>query len=222
MTNHSSLQIVIVDYDSGNLRSVSKALEKHGTTPTITAEPNLISDADAVILPGVGSGPSAMSALRARNLITPILNYISSGKPFLGVCLGLQLLLDYTEEGGSSECLGVIGGSVKQLPPNIKVPHMGWNTVHMKETHPIWEGISSGDHFYFVHSYYAEPKEDTYVSGVTEYGQSFCSMYAKNNLIATQFHPEKSGPSGLKLYRNFLNIAAQNIDDKEKTINLGR
>ena len=222
MTNHSSLQIVIVDYDSGNLRSVSKALEKHGTTPTITSEANLIYDADAVILPGVGSGPSAMAALRERNLITPILNYISSGKPFLGVCLGLQLLLDYTEEGGASECLGVIGGSVKQLPPNIKVPHMGWNTVHMKEYHPIWEGISSGDHFYFVHSYYAEPKEDTYVAGITEYGQSFCSMYAENNLIATQFHPEKSGPSGLKLYRNFFHIAAQNTDDKEKTINQGR
>lgn len=222
MINHSSLKIVIVDYDSGNLRSVSKALEKHGTTPTITAEADLIANADAVILPGVGSGPSAMSALRKRNLITPILNYISSGKPFLGVCLGLQLLLDYTEEGGSSECLGVISGSVKQLPRNIKVPHMGWNTVHMKEYHPIWEGISSGDHFYFVHSYYIDPKEDTYIAGITEYGQIFCSMYAKNNLIATQFHPEKSGPSGLKLYRNFLNIVEQNTDDKEKTINHGR
>jgi len=221
MTNYSSLKIVIVDYGSGNLRSVSKALEKHGTTPVITNEADLISRSDAVILPGVGSGPSAMSALKNRNLITPILNYISSGKPFLGICLGLQLLLDHTEEG-DSECLGIISGSVKQLPPHIKVPHMGWNTVHIKEHHPIWEGISSEDYFYFVHSYYADPKEETYISGVTEYGKSFCSMYAKHNLIATQFHPEKSGLSGLKLYRNFLNIVAQNIDTPEKPIDSGK
>ena len=201
------MKLVLIDYDSGNLRSVSRALESQGVHPLITGEPADLDGADAVILPGVGSGPAAMDALNERGLVTPIREYIASGKPFLGICLGLQLLMDRTEEG-DSRCLGVVPGNARLLPPGLKVPHMGWNNVNFKNQHPLVAGIPQDSYFYFVHSYYAAPQDLEGVGGTTEYGIPFCSIYASGNLVATQFHPEKSGPAGLRLYKNFIGLAS--------------
>ena len=202
----NGLKIVVIDYQSGNLRSVAKALEFAGVAPVVTQEAAELAAADGVILPGVGSGPAAMHALEKRGLTDPIRDYLDSGRPFLGVCLGLQLLLERTEEG-DAPCLGVISGRVRRLPPGLKVPHMGWNQVAFQRTHPVFRDIPEGSHFYFVHSYYADPVEPEGVAGVTDYGISFCSVYARDNLAATQFHPEKSGRVGLQIYRNFVDFA---------------
>ena len=199
--------IVVIDYESGNLRSVAKALETTGVTPVVTGDPSALASADAVVLPGVGSGPAAMDALRSRKLVGPLHEFVNSGKPFLGVYLGLQLLLDHTEEG-DAPCLGIVPGTVKRLPPGLKVPHMGWNSVEIRGDHPMLEGIPQDDYFYFVHSYYASPQDETAVAGITEYSVPFCSIYARDNVVATQFHPEKSGGVGLRFYRNFVNWAA--------------
>ena len=205
------LNIVVIDYESGNLRSVARAVEKAGVAPCVTSDPALLDSADAVILPGVGSGPAAMSALNARGLVEPLLGYIASGRPFLGVCLGLQLLLEATDEG-DADCIGLVPGRVRRLPDGMKVPHMGWNTVRFQTEHPLWAGIPQDSHFYFVHSYYADPTQRDNVAGVTEYGVPFCSVYARDNVVATQFHPEKSGVNGLRIYANFVNQAAGIID----------
>lgn len=197
------VRLVVIDYESGNLRSVARAVEKAGVVPTVTSDPSELQDADGVILPGVGSGPAAMAALQSRGLVDPLLAYIASGRPFLGVCLGLQLLLDATDEG-DADCLGLVPGRVRRLPDGLKVPHMGWNTVEFQREHPVWQGIPQGSHFYFVHSYYADPVARSNVAGVTEYGLPFCSIYARDNVVATQFHPEKSGENGLRVYANFI------------------
>jgi glutamine amidotransferase len=202
------MKLVVIDYQSGNLRSVAKALEVAGVAPLVTGEPDQLADADAVILPGVGSGPAAMQSLRERHLVQPLRDYVATGRPFLGVCLGLQLLLDRTEEG-NAPCLGIVPGQVRKLPPGLKVPHMGWNTVAFRGEHPVFAGIPQDSHFYFVHSYYADPADPSAVAGVTEYGIPFCSVYARDNLVATQFHPEKSGTLGLLVYRNFVALAAR-------------
>ena len=199
----NSPNIVIIDYESGNLRSVARAVERAGVTPRVTSDPTALDSAAGVILPGVGSGPAAMSALQSRGLVRPLLDYIAGGRPFLGVCLGLQLLLDATDEG-DADCLGLVPGRVRRLPDGLKVPHMGWNTVRFQREHPLWEGIPQDSHFYFVHSYYADPDERDDVAGLTEYGVPFCSIYARDNVVATQFHPEKSGDTGLRIYANFV------------------
>ena len=202
----SDLKIVVIDYQSGNLRSVAKALEVVGAAPVVTEDATELDSADAVILPGVGSGPAAMQALEKRGLVEPLKDYVASGRPFLGVCLGLQLLLERTEEG-DAPCLGIVPGPVRRLPAGLKVPHMGWNSVEFKGSHPVFQDIPPGSHFYFVHSYYADPAERSGVVGATSYGIPFCSVYARDNLAATQFHPEKSGTVGLQIYRNFLDFA---------------
>ena len=216
MRDRHSLQISIIDYDSGNLRSVAKALEKYGVDPITTSDSDIILKSDAVILPGVGSAPSAMQALSNRNLIEPIKQYIALGKPFFGICLGLQLLFNKTDEG-DSDCLGVISGNVRQLSSGLKVPHMGWNSIDIKKTHPILEGISSGEFFYFVHSYFVVPQESGDITATTDYGEVFCSIYAKDNLIATQFHPEKSGDIGLRIYKNFIDMCVSYKKYNDKT-----
>jgi glutamine amidotransferase len=141
-------------------------------------------------------------------LIEPIKGYIASGRPFLGVCVGLQALFSGTDEGGGHQCLDIIPGQVKKLPSGLKIPHMGWNQVKQKERHPVFEGIADEENFYFVHSYYAKPDDKTLVAGMTEYGIPFCSVVTRDNLVATQFHPEKSGEPGLKMYANFLKLAS--------------
>ena len=216
MRDRHSLQISIIDYDSGNLRSVAKALEKYGVDPITTSDSDIILTSDAVILPGVGSAPSAMQALSNRNLIEPIKQYIALGKPFFGICLGLQLLFNKTDEG-DSDCLGVISGNVRQLSSGLKVPHMGWNSIDIKKTHPILEGIPSGEFFYFVHSYFVVPQESGDITATTDYGEVFCSIYAKDNLIATQFHPEKSGDIGLRIYKNFIDMCVSYKKYNDKT-----
>ena len=155
----SPLKIAVIDYESGNLRSVSKALERAGVQPEVTGNPRVLLDAEAAVLPGVGSGDAAMRSLRQRGLVGPVREFVASGKPFLGICLGLQLLMDSTEEG-ESECLGIIHGRTKRLPEGLKVPHMGWNAVSFRKTHPIFEGIPDTPQLYFVHSYYAQPDDD--------------------------------------------------------------
>ena len=208
------MKLVVVDYDSGNLRSVSRALESQGVTHLVTSNAAEFDGADAVVLPGVGSGPAAMNALNQRGLVGPIRDYIASGRPFLGICLGLQLLMDRTEEG-DKPCLGVVPGHAKLLPPGLKVPHMGWNNVRFNVQHPVLAGIPQDSYFYFVHSYYAAPEDPAGVSGTTEYGIPFCSVYAKDNLVATQFHPEKSGPAGLQLYKNFIRMASRGLASRQ-------
>jgi len=203
----SGLKVLVVDYESGNLRSVARALEKAGVSPQISGDPDALESADAAVLPGVGSGDAAMAELQQRGLVEPLRRFAASGRPFLGVCLGLQLLMERTEEG-DAECLGILPGRVRRLPQGLKVPHMGWNLVRTSTDHPVLRGLPREAYFYFVHSFYAEPSDPQLTVGVTEYGVRFSSICAKDNLIATQFHPEKSGPLGLQLYRNFVEHAA--------------
>ena len=208
---NKGINLVVIDYDSGNLRSVSKALESVGVKHIVSADSALIESADAVVFPGVGSAPSAMAALESRNLVQPLRDYVASGRPFLGVCLGLQLLMDRTEEG-DAECLRIVPGQAKRLPaenPNggLKVPHIGWNSVRFTDSHPVFAGIPQDSYFYFVHSYYAVPEDSDGLAGITNYGVDFCSVYAKGNLVATQFHPEKSGAVGVSIYKNFAALA---------------
>ena len=202
------LKLVVIDYDSGNLRSVAKALEWAGVSSKVTGEPAELAAADAVVFPGVGSAPAAMTALTQRGLVQPLRDYVATGRPFLGVCLGLQLLMDRTEEG-STQCLGIIPGEVKRLPAGLKVPHMGWNSVRFASAHPAFQGVPQDSYFYFVHSYYAVPADDEGQIGATEYGVPFCSVYIRDNLVATQFHPEKSGANGLRVYKNFCELATR-------------
>lgn len=199
--------ITIIDYGAGNLRSVANAITKLGQQPKITGSPGELLDAPAVILPGVGAAADTMKSLEALELINPIRQLIAEGRPFFGICIGLQVLFTGTEEGGWHECLGVIPGRVKKLPPGLKIPHMGWNQVKQRVSHPIFDGIPDKANFYFVHSYYGEPEDKSLVAGETDYDIPICSAITRKNLIATQFHPEKSGESGLKMYANFIKIA---------------
>ncbi len=202
----SAFMIAIVDYQMGNLRSVQKALERLGAPAVITSDRQQIVEATAVILPGVGAFRDAMAELRRRGLDEAIIEYISSGRPFLGICLGLQLLFDVSYEGGEHRGLGVLPGEVVRFAPNadLKIPHMGWNSIRRRAEDPILEGIPDGSFFYFVHSYYAVPADRTVVLLESDYGGSFCAMVRRGNLYATQFHPEKSQACGLRLLQNFV------------------
>jgi glutamine amidotransferase len=201
-----SKAVVVVDYGAGNLRSVANAIAKLGYQPRVTSDPTEVANAQAVVLPGVGAAGDTMANLKRLKLVAPIRQLIAEGRPFLGVCVGLQVLFTSTEEGGH-ECLGIIPGRVRRLPSGLKIPHMGWNQVRQTMSHPIFSGIPDEASFYFVHSYYAEPEDRSLVAGETEYGARICSVIARGNLIATQFHPEKSGEIGLKLYDNFIRLA---------------
>ncbi|MCS7206835.1 MAG: imidazole glycerol phosphate synthase subunit HisH [Dehalococcoidia bacterium] len=203
-------RIAVVDYGAGNLRSVARALEVAGAVPLLTTGPQALWEADGVVFPGQGACGSAMAFLHQNNLVAPLREVVHQGKPFLGVCLGLQLLFTRSEED-SVACLDIFPGGVRRLPRGLVVPHMGWNQVHWKRPHPVWEGIPSGSYFYFVHSYYPEPVDPSLVAGETEYGITFCSVVAWGNLVATQFHPEKSGVVGLRLYRNFVRWVGERL-----------
>ncbi len=202
--------IAIIDYQMGNLRSVQKGFEKVGHSAEITSDADVLLSADKVILPGVGAFGDAMHELRTRNLVEPIRQMIADGKPFLGICLGLQLLFDRSTEGGEFEGLGVIPGTVEKfdLPSEYKVPHMGWNQARFVKRAPIFDGLPDGTHFYFVHSYYAAPADPSVVAIESDYHQPFCAAVwdEQRNLYATQFHPEKSQADGLKLLKNFAEL----------------
>jgi glutamine amidotransferase len=199
--------IAVIDYGAGNLRSVVNAIRRLGYQPEITSVPEAVLAADAVILPGVGAAGDTVDSLKKLGLVEPVRHYIAEGRPFLGICIGLQVLLTGTEEGGWYECLDIIPGTVRKLPPGLKIPHMGWNQVRQKVSHPVFEGIPDGTNFYFVHSYYAAPEDGALVAGETDYGIDFCSAITRDRLVATQFHPERSGDIGLKFYKNFFNMA---------------
>lgn len=200
--------IAIVDYQMGNLRSVQKAFERVGHAAAITADPKVLEQADHVVLPGVGAFADAIAEIRRRELIEPIRAAIESNKPFLGICLGLQMLFDVSYEDGEHEGLGVIPGEVRRfdVPPEYKVPHMGWNHVAQRRQPPIFKGIADGSHFYFVHSYYVVPKDESVIAGEASYPEPFCAAIWRDNLFATQFHPEKSQATGLQLLKNFAEL----------------
>jgi glutamine amidotransferase len=199
--------ITVVDYGAGNLRSVTNALAKLGHQAKVTHRTADVLDAEVIIFPGVGAASYAMEGLRQHGLDNAIRQAVSDGQPVLAICVGMQVLFDSTEEDGGCQCLGIIPGVVKRLPNVLKTPHMGWNQVKQTQAHPIFEGIGDEEDFYFIHSYYAAPETDECTIGTTEYGVSICSVVADGNLVATQFHPERSGGPGLKMYSNFLKIA---------------
>ena len=200
MTRH---EIAVINYGAGNLRSVVKAFEHIGYPATVTTDPRKVMAADGVVLPGVGAAGDTMTNLHARGMVDAIATVIAKKRPFFGVCIGLQVLFERSEED-VAKCLGLLGGYVRRLPAGVKVPHMGWNQVRLTESHPLFHGIADDSYFYFVHSYYADPTEQSAVVGLTDYGATFASALAQGNLIGTQFHPEKSGRLGLQLYRNFV------------------
>ena len=198
-------KLAIVDFGAGNLRSVARALERLGFSAEVTHDPDVVLNSPGVILPGVGSSGAAMAALEERGLSEPLRQVAARGTPLFGVCLGMELFMDSSEED-PTPCLGIVPGRANKLASSLKVPHMGWNQVALREEHPLFQGVPSGSNFYFVHSYYIVPDDPSLVLGTTDYGVTFCSVLAKGNLVATQFHPEKSGPMGLKLYDNFVRL----------------
>lgn len=204
--------IAIIDYGMGNLRSVEKALERVGGTPVVTSDPNVIRKADRVVLPGVGAFCAAMSNLEKSRLRESAIEHIQSGKPFLGICLGLQMLFEESSEMGSAAGLGVLPGRVvkffENAPPAngeaLKVPHIGWNTLQFPRPSRLFAGLEPGASVYFVHSYYPQPANPEIISATSDYGLDFCCAVEHENIAATQFHPEKSGAVGLKILSNFV------------------
>ncbi len=197
--------IVIVDYGMGNLRSVQKGFERVGSKALVSRDIQEIKSADKLVLPGVGAFPECMKNLYRFELVKPIIDFLGSGKPFLGICLGLQLLFDESEEFGLNEGLKVIPGKVKAFSRDmgLKIPHMGWNQIILKKDVPLFDGINNGSFFYFVHSYFVEPDSSSDVATETEYGVTFTSAIARDNIFALQFHPEKSQQNGLRVLKNF-------------------
>ncbi len=200
--------IAIIDYQMGNLRSVQKGFERVGHNATITSDPKEVEQADKIILPGVGAFEDAMAELRHRHLVDPICDAVGAGKPFLGICLGLQLLFDVSYEGGEHKGLGILPGKVVRfdLPAEYKVPHMGWNGAIIRGRAPILDGIEEDTHFYFVHSYHVVPDDPEVVAIQADYHRPFCAMVWRDNMFATQFHPEKSQKHGLRILKNFAEL----------------
>jgi len=197
--------IVIIDYGLGNLGSVKNTLYKLGINSMISKSKGDIEKADALILPGVGSAKQGMENLKTQCLDKVLINEIKKGKPFLGICLGMQLLFSESEEG-NVQCLNVINGKVKKFDSGLKVPQIGWNSVKQKIKTNLFKNISSRSSFYFVNSYYCQPKDKSAIVGETEYGINYCSVLVKNNITATQFHPEKSGQIGQQFIKNFIKL----------------
>ena len=201
--------IALLDYGAGNVRSVQKALTAAGGDVQLVPSPELVMQADAVVLPGVGAFDDCINAMQRLELFGTAREFISTGKPFLGICVGYQALFENSEEFNSSAAgLGIFEGSVVRFPDaDVKVPQIGWNEVNFTQPDcPIMKGIESGSHFYFVHSYYPQPKDESIVTTRTEYGVDFTSAIWRDNVFATQFHPEKSQKVGLQLLTNFVNL----------------
>ena len=197
--------IALVDYGAGNLRSVQNAFDALEVESAIASTPEDLACADAIVFPGVGAAAPAMAALRSRGLDRPLVEAIRRGKPFLGICLGLQLLFDSSAEDGAT-CLRVLGGTVERLPTGEKLPHIGWNTLEHVADHPVLAGLE-GRALYFVHSYVGVPQDRQLIAAETTHGVPFVSAIASGPMIAVQFHPERSGPAGLKLLENFVQFA---------------
>lgn len=199
--------IVVVDYDAGNLRSVTKALESLGADVRVSGSPKDLEAADKIVLPGVGAFGKAVRSLESKSLLAPLADAAagaaSGGRPFLGICLGMQLLYEASEEDPGIRGLGVIPGQVVRFAPGRKIPHLGWNTLTGRGESQLWDGIQDGSFFYFAHSFYGVPDDAGVVSGETEYGVPFASAVRKNRLFGIQFHPEKSQAAGLRLLSNF-------------------
>ncbi|MCX5847992.1 MAG: imidazole glycerol phosphate synthase subunit HisH [Deltaproteobacteria bacterium] len=201
--------IAIINYNAGNITSVARALQSIGQKFVVTDDIKKLDTASHVIFPGVGAAGEAMAYLREKKLDIWLKNWIATGKPLMGICLGTQIILDYSEEN-ETNCIGLVAGSTKRFPDKLtsggqalKIPHMGWNSVKFRRVHPVFQDVSPDAEFYFVHSYYPAPSDESAVLGITDYGMDFCSVLAKENLVAMQFHPEKSGRPGLQILRNF-------------------
>lgn len=202
--------IAIVDYGMGNLRSVQKALERLGHAAEISADAGVVARAEKVVLPGVGAFGAAMRNLEASGLRQPVLDAARSGRPFLGICLGLQLLFDESEEMGRFQGLGVVPGRVVRFPDDmqvdgraLKIPHIGWNALKIRPDSRLFRGLPQGAMVYFVHSYYGAPQDPAWVAATSDYGIEFCAAVERGSVMATQFHPEKSGDVGMQILRNF-------------------
>ena len=207
--NEERIMIAIIDYKAGNLTSVARALQNIGESFLITDDIKKLQAASHIIFPGVGAAGDAMANLKQKKLDSWLKDWIDVGKPLMGICLGTQIVLDYSEEN-DTKCVGLVPGSTKRFPDHLtsagqalKIPHMGWNNVEFRRSHPIFQDVSPEAEFYFVHSYYPAPSDESTVLGVTDYGIKFCSVLAVKNLVAMQFHPEKSGRPGLQILRNF-------------------
>jgi len=198
--------IAIVDYGMGNLRSVEKGFQKVGVDARVTSSPQVIDDAEAVVLPGVGAFRDCIRNLTDLSLTDAIVRSIRKGKPYLGICLGLQVLFSESEEFGTCKGLDVFRGKVIRFGTGMKVPHMGWNTVTLTNRPPVFNGIEDNAYFYFVHSYYVVPEDKSIIAGTTDYNGIFTSMIWKDNVVATQFHPEKSQGLGLRILQGFGNF----------------
>ncbi len=200
-------RVAILDYGAGNLTSVRLALRRIGADAQVTRDPAAVAAADRIVFPGVGSAASGMAGLRGCGLDAALTEAIRGGKPVLAICLGMQMLLDWSAEDGGADGLGVIPGRVEKFEfpaGGVKVPHMGWNTVDFRSAHPLFAGIPSGTAFYFVHSYFARPRDPENTLGTTEYGGTeFACVIGCGNVFATQFHPERSGEAGLRMLKNF-------------------
>jgi glutamine amidotransferase len=198
------LNVAVVDYDAGNTLSVTRALEKVGAKVDLTPDPKRVVNADAVVLPGVGAFGDCVRKLEERGMDAACRDVFEAGTPFLGVCVGLQVLFEGSEESPGVEGLGLLPGTVRRFQAgDLKVPHMGWNELNVRRTHPVLEG-ADGEAFYFVHSYHPEPGSENDLLATSDYGTPFCAAAGRENLIAVQFHPEKSSRAGLHLYENFL------------------
>ncbi|MGP4712871.1 MULTISPECIES: imidazole glycerol phosphate synthase subunit HisH [unclassified Psychrobacter] len=205
-------KIALLDYGMGNLHSVSKALTNVGSDVSITNDPKVVAAADKIVFPGVGAMRDCMIGMRDAGIDDVVRDAIFN-KPVMSICVGMQALFAESSENGGTACLGILDGNVEAFDPTwideqgatIKVPHMGWNTItDMDESHPLWKGIENNQHFYFVHSYYCAPNDESQIAAICDYGQPFCASIIKDNLFATQFHPEKSHTAGLQLLKNFV------------------
>ena len=202
------MKVAVVDYGAGNLRSVMSALHNVDCDASVVDSPCDVGVMRALILPGVGAAADTMENLERRGLSDMVREWVAADRPFMGICMGMQVLFTRSDEGGGHDCLGILPGLVARLPDSGKVPHMGWNQVRIVGRRPIFNGVPDDSNFYFVHSYAAQPDDESIVAARTDYGAAFCSAVERGSLFATQFHPEKSGALGLSLYRNFVRMAA--------------
>ncbi|XOQ48965.1 MAG: imidazole glycerol phosphate synthase subunit HisH [Eubacteriales bacterium] len=203
--------IVVIDYGAGNLQSVVKAFHFIGSDIQVTSDKEMLKDASAAVLPGVGAFGDAMDCLKRADFVKPVLDFIESGKPFLGICLGLQLLFEGSEENPGVSGLGVLKGNIRRIPagPGLKIPHIGWNSLDIKKADGLFRGLEPNPYVYFVHSYYLQAENPEIVSSTTTYGIRIDASVQRGNLFATQFHPEKSGKTGLKMLKNFLSCVEE-------------